>query len=64
MQEWVTSSVLVCSAKNFDSLCNFPSLLELAGFDVVESKYLGGMQIAIKFNSDRAADMFKANKSI
>lgn len=56
--------MLVGEAKCFDSLCNFPTLLALEGFDVAETKYLGGMQILIKFKSDGATRIFKSNKSI
>ncbi|CAI9274575.1 unnamed protein product [Lactuca saligna] len=54
-ETWTSRSVLVGEAKNFGTLCNFPSLLDLEGFDVVESKYLGGMKIIIKFKSDGTA---------
>ncbi|KAL4556027.1 hypothetical protein LXL04_038662 [Taraxacum kok-saghyz] len=50
VNEWVCSAVLVVEAKSFDILSNFPSLLELDWFDVVESKYLG--------------EVFKSNKGI
>ncbi|CAH1424345.1 unnamed protein product [Lactuca virosa] len=63
LNDWVAKDVLVGEAKCFDSLCNFPSLVALEGYDVVETKYLGGMQILIKFKSDGAARIFKSNKS-
>ncbi|KAL4575584.1 hypothetical protein LXL04_022432 [Taraxacum kok-saghyz] len=50
IQNWAGNGVLVGVAKNFDTLCNFPSL--------------GGMNVAVKFSSRRAGDVFIANKSI
>ncbi|KAI3777981.1 hypothetical protein L2E82_06906 [Cichorium intybus] len=64
IKDWIGKSAVVGEVKSFDILCNFPSLLELEGYDVIESRYIGGMQILIKFRSDRAAEVFKANKSI
>ncbi|KAL4566692.1 hypothetical protein LXL04_030813 [Taraxacum kok-saghyz] len=64
VQDWCNTATLIGEIKNFDTLCNFPSLLSLEGFDVSEIKYLGGMQVIVKFNSDRAAKVFKANKNI
>ncbi|KAL4588462.1 hypothetical protein LXL04_001353 [Taraxacum kok-saghyz] len=62
--DWTANGVLVGVAKSFDILCNFSSLLSLEGFDVCEVKYLGGMDVVVKFKSGRAAEIFKANKSI
>ncbi|KAI3698756.1 hypothetical protein L2E82_42558 [Cichorium intybus] len=64
VQDWACKSVLLGEVKNFDTLCNFPSLLAFDGYDVGEIKYLGGMHVVVKFNSDRAATVFKANKCI
>lgn len=64
ISEWTDKSTLLGEAKDFDTLCNFPSLFALEGYDVVDCKYNGGMQVVIKFKSDRAAEIFKANKSI
>ncbi|KAL4564988.1 hypothetical protein LXL04_029068 [Taraxacum kok-saghyz] len=64
MASWTGKSVLIGEAKFFDSLCSFPSLLALEGFDVSDTKYLGGMQILIKFRTDKAAEVFKSNRSI
>ncbi|KAL4591899.1 hypothetical protein LXL04_004874 [Taraxacum kok-saghyz] len=64
IQEWTGKSVLLGEAKCFDTLCNFPAVLALDGFDIAETKYLRGMQIMVKFRSDRAASVVKANKSI
>ncbi|KAL4560581.1 hypothetical protein LXL04_032734 [Taraxacum kok-saghyz] len=62
IKKWLDKSILVGKAKNFDILCNFPSLLELEGFEVAEVKYGGGMNIFLKFKTGRAAEIFKANK--
>ncbi|KAL4566146.1 hypothetical protein LXL04_030256 [Taraxacum kok-saghyz] len=40
------------------------SLISLEGFDICEVKYIGGMNVALKFKSGRAAEVFKANRSI
>ena len=40
--EWSRDAVMVGEAKDFDTLCNFPSVFKLEGFVVVECKYLGG----------------------
>ncbi|KAL4584515.1 hypothetical protein LXL04_009118 [Taraxacum kok-saghyz] len=64
VSEWTDKSVLVAEAKCYDTLCNFPSLVELEGYDVAEFKYLGGMLTMIKFKTDKAAEIFKANKCI
>ncbi|KAL4581283.1 hypothetical protein LXL04_017494 [Taraxacum kok-saghyz] len=64
IQQWLDNASLVGETKNFAILCNFPSLLSLDGFDVAEVKYIGGLQVVIQFKSDKAAGMFKANKSI
>ncbi|KAL4555549.1 hypothetical protein LXL04_038171 [Taraxacum kok-saghyz] len=64
VQEWCNSATLVGEIKNFDLLCNFPSLIQLEGYDISETKYLGGMQIIVKFTSLKAAKVFKDNKSI
>ncbi|CAH1436927.1 unnamed protein product [Lactuca virosa] len=39
-------------------------MLVLDGYDVVETKYLGGMQIIVKFKSEKADEIFKANKRL
>lgn len=39
-------------------------MLDLEGFDVLEVKYTRGMQVAVKFRSERSAEVFKANKCI
>ncbi|KAL4580910.1 hypothetical protein LXL04_017116 [Taraxacum kok-saghyz] len=64
VSEWTDKSVLVAEAKCYVTLCNFPSLVELEGYDVAEFKYLGGMLTMIKFKTDKAAEIFKANKCI
>ncbi|KAL4572015.1 hypothetical protein LXL04_018783 [Taraxacum kok-saghyz] len=64
ISEWTKEAALVGEAKDFDTLCSFPSLIALEGYDVVECKYLGGMVVDIKFKSKRAAEVFMANKSI
>ncbi|KAL4583655.1 hypothetical protein LXL04_008236 [Taraxacum kok-saghyz] len=64
VQQWCSSASLVGEIKNFDLLCNFSSLILLEGYDITETRYLGGMQVIIKFNSVQAARVFKANKSI
>ncbi|KAL4568994.1 hypothetical protein LXL04_024620 [Taraxacum kok-saghyz] len=64
IKTWADNSVLVCEAKDFDTLCNFPALINHEGFHILEVKYKGGMQILIKFNTGKAADMFKINKNI
>ncbi|KAI3709613.1 hypothetical protein L2E82_39379 [Cichorium intybus] len=64
IREWAEQDTLIGEVKNFDTLCNFPSLFSLEGFDIVECKYAGGMQVVIKFVSVRAAEIFKANKNI
>ncbi|CAH1451136.1 unnamed protein product [Lactuca virosa] len=64
VETWTSCLVLVREAKNFETFCNFLSLLDLEGVDVVESKYLGSMKIVIKFESDGAAQVFMENKSI
>ncbi|KAL4572094.1 hypothetical protein LXL04_018863 [Taraxacum kok-saghyz] len=61
---WAGKDVLIGEAKCFDSLCNFPSLVTLEGYEVAEVKYMGGMQVLIKFHSERAATVFKSNKAI
>ncbi|KAI3679605.1 hypothetical protein L2E82_51145 [Cichorium intybus] len=43
VQYWACKYVLLGEVKNFDTLCNFLSLLALDGYDVEEIKYLGGM---------------------
>ncbi|KAL4592419.1 hypothetical protein LXL04_005413 [Taraxacum kok-saghyz] len=62
--EWVNSELFVGVAKSFDTLCNFPALVSLEGFDISEVKYIGGMNIAVKFKSKRAGEVFKANKNM
>ncbi|KAL4559119.1 hypothetical protein LXL04_031253 [Taraxacum kok-saghyz] len=62
IQDWADMSSIVGEAKSFDMLCNFPSLFMLEGFDVTEIKYIGGLQVALKFKSERVAANFKANK--
>ncbi|KAL4583320.1 hypothetical protein LXL04_007890 [Taraxacum kok-saghyz] len=62
IEKWLDKSILVRRAKNFDILCNFPSLFELEGFEVAEAKYGGGINILLKFITGRAAEIFKANK--
>ncbi|KAL4557711.1 hypothetical protein LXL04_035898 [Taraxacum kok-saghyz] len=64
IQNWAGKLVLVGEVKCFDTLCSFPSLLAMDGFDVAEIKYLGGMHVLVKFKSDHAATVFKANKNI
>ncbi|KAL4572329.1 hypothetical protein LXL04_019101 [Taraxacum kok-saghyz] len=64
VQEWADKCVLVGEVRNFDVLCNFPSLISLKGYDIVESKFVGGMQVAVEFRTARTAEVFKANKSI
>ncbi|KAL4592943.1 hypothetical protein LXL04_005951 [Taraxacum kok-saghyz] len=64
IQDWTNGGALVGTAKCFDTLCNFPSLASLEGFDICEVKYLGGMNVAVKSSSKKAGDVFKANKSI
>ncbi|KAL4561065.1 hypothetical protein LXL04_033227 [Taraxacum kok-saghyz] len=64
VKSWIDNSVLVGDVRNFDTLCNFPSLIAMEGYDVMEIKYVGGLQVAVKFRSIRAAEVFKANKSI
>ncbi|KAI3788396.1 hypothetical protein L2E82_01160 [Cichorium intybus] len=63
IKDWFGKSAIVGEAKSFDILCNFPSLLELEGYDVLECRYIGGMQILIKFRSDRAAEVIKIGVS-
>ncbi|KAL4574069.1 hypothetical protein LXL04_020891 [Taraxacum kok-saghyz] len=64
ISDWMDKSVLVAEAKNFDSLCNLPSLLAIEGYDAIEVKYAGGLNSIIKFKSEKAAEIFKANKCI
>ncbi|CAH1439758.1 unnamed protein product [Lactuca virosa] len=64
VHDWADASVLVGDARCFDTLCNFPALISWEGYDVMETKYLGGMQVLVKFRSETAADVFKANKCI
>ncbi|KAL4589627.1 hypothetical protein LXL04_002535 [Taraxacum kok-saghyz] len=62
--EWSLNATLVGEAKSFDMLCSLPSLIGMEGYDILETKYLGGMQVIIKFKSDKAAKVFRANKCI
>ncbi|CAI9282640.1 unnamed protein product [Lactuca saligna] len=64
IEDCADKSILVREAKDFHILCNFPSLFALEGFDVLECKYLEGMQVVVKFKSCRAAEIFKANQNI
>ncbi|KAL4581007.1 hypothetical protein LXL04_017213 [Taraxacum kok-saghyz] len=64
IKSWIGKSVLIGEIRSFDTICNFPSLLSLEGYDMEEIKYVGGMQVAIKVKTDRAAEVFKANKGI
>ncbi|CAH1438969.1 unnamed protein product [Lactuca virosa] len=64
VQDWTNNAILVGEIKNFDILCNFSSMVKQEGFDIIEMKYLGGMQVLVMFNSDRSANNFKANKNI
>ncbi|KAL4563770.1 hypothetical protein LXL04_027815 [Taraxacum kok-saghyz] len=64
IRRWADKSVLVGEVRNLDTLCNFPSLLDLEGYDVLEVKYVGGLHVAVKFKSERNAANFKANKCI
>ncbi|KAL4561547.1 hypothetical protein LXL04_033714 [Taraxacum kok-saghyz] len=64
IQTWVDRSVLVEEARNLDTLCNFATLMEMEGYNISEYKYGGGMQIVVKFKSERDADIFKANRGI
>ncbi|KAL4581773.1 hypothetical protein LXL04_006301 [Taraxacum kok-saghyz] len=62
--DWSKEATIIGEAKDFDTLCNFPSLIALEGYDVAECKYLGGMQVVIKFKSPGDAEVFKANKCV
>ncbi|KAL4561276.1 hypothetical protein LXL04_033440 [Taraxacum kok-saghyz] len=64
IKNWSDGSVLIGEVRSLDVLCNFPSLLGMEGFEVVDIKYLGGLQMSMKFRSVRAAGVFKANKGI
>ena len=61
---WMDNSVLSGETKDFDTLCCFPSLLALEGFNISEVKYFGGLAVALKFVSLKAADVFRANINI
>lgn len=64
VHESAYKSVLVGEVRNFGLLCSFLSLLELEGYDVIKIQYLGGMQVIVKFKSNKAANVFKANRCI
>ena len=64
VKDWACNSTMVGEIKSFDILCNFPSLLALEGYDIIEVNYLWGMQVIVKFKSARAVSTFKTNKSI
>ncbi|KAL4570731.1 hypothetical protein LXL04_026392 [Taraxacum kok-saghyz] len=64
IKKWLDKSALVGEVKNFDSLCNFPELFEMEGYEVSEIKYGGGLNIILKFKSGRSSEIFRANKSI
>ncbi|KAL4569955.1 hypothetical protein LXL04_025604 [Taraxacum kok-saghyz] len=49
IQSWTSSFTLIGEAKNYD--------------DIAELKYIGGMQIVIKFKTVTATDNFKQNKN-
>ncbi|CAI9261592.1 unnamed protein product [Lactuca saligna] len=51
--KWAEKSVLVGEVRNYELTCNYPTLLDLEGYDVLEAKFIGGMQVAIKFRSER-----------
>ncbi|CAH1444736.1 unnamed protein product [Lactuca virosa] len=62
--KWADKSVLVGEVRNYELICNFPTLLDLEGYDVLEVKYIRVMQVAVKFRSERSVEVFKANKCI
>ncbi|KAL4555407.1 hypothetical protein LXL04_038025 [Taraxacum kok-saghyz] len=64
IRTWVDNATLLGEVKNLDTLCNFPAIMDLNGFNVDELKYIGGMKVVLKFNSKRTADVFLANKAI
>ncbi|KAL4555267.1 hypothetical protein LXL04_037882 [Taraxacum kok-saghyz] len=64
IKQWADNSVLLGEVPSFDVICNFPSLLAMEGYDVTDIKYVGGMQVSMKFRTARAAGNFKANKGI
>lgn len=46
VQDWAANFVLVGEAKSFNILCNFPSLVDLEGYEVSDVKYFRGMIVA------------------
>ncbi|KAL4579596.1 hypothetical protein LXL04_015749 [Taraxacum kok-saghyz] len=64
VNNWADKSVLVGEVRNFDPICNLLDLFALEGYEVVEIKYVGGIQVTVKFKSARAAEVFKANKTL
>lgn len=38
IEDWADKSVMAGEAKDFDILCNFPSLFTLEGYDMLECK--------------------------
>ncbi|KAL4576767.1 hypothetical protein LXL04_012866 [Taraxacum kok-saghyz] len=64
MQEWLGCCTLVGETKSFDTLCNFPALISMEGFDIAEIKYVGGLQVLMQFKLEKAANVFKANRNV
>lgn len=64
IEDWADKSVMAGEAKDFDILCNFPSLFTLEGYDMLECKQLRGMKVSVKFKSCWESQIIKVNKSI
>ncbi|KAL4584666.1 hypothetical protein LXL04_009272 [Taraxacum kok-saghyz] len=64
IREWFGKEVIIGTVRNFDMLCNFPSVISMEGFFIEEIKYMGGMKVLLKFTSNKAADVFRANKNL
>ncbi|KAI3709022.1 hypothetical protein L2E82_38722 [Cichorium intybus] len=61
---WIDDRVLVGEVKDFDTLENIQSLLGLKGFGDILCKYLGGLQVIIKFGIDSNARKFMENNEL
>ncbi|KAL4587461.1 hypothetical protein LXL04_000332 [Taraxacum kok-saghyz] len=64
IRNWADKSTLIGEVRNLDILCNFNPILGMEGYDILGSKYLGGIRVILKFKSNRATEVFRANKTI
>ncbi|KAL4579544.1 hypothetical protein LXL04_015694 [Taraxacum kok-saghyz] len=56
---WADNSALIGEVRSFDVLYNFPALFSMEGYDVVDIKYMRGLQVSVKFRTARAAEARK-----